>query len=318
MDMLSRGFIFSPESQGTRRWYDQENGIKNSLDGFASLDKLVEARQFAFENKEPLSAWIVLSHYFLDRQGKCYFLRDIDVELPDVTSEIPEEITYSMADIRPKNTIMCVDCKKNISLREFATSRMVQKNAILSLDEYAGLSLRQIAPLLRTRTDGIYQFWEKTCQRNLPKTIEWQTVGQDYIVEAGDEFELSFIGYSHHACNKQKKSEQSKNEFLNVFIKAGFSGFKFKEIPNQYCSRDCCAPWQHVETEIGDIIIGWRKRVISIEWGSLGKDFSDLFTNEETTKWETGIHAWGADKAVEYLKKVREACQGLCYQRQQL
>jgi len=59
--------------------------------------------------------------------------------------------------------------------------------------------------------------------------------------------------------------------------------------------------------------MGWRKRVISIEWQENYKpfDMDELFATEEVTKWERdgkhGIHAWGKDKAYEYLKKVLKA-----------
>lgn len=56
--------------------------------------------------------------------------------------------------------------------------------------------------------------------------------------------------------------------------------------------------------------MGWRKHVISIEWQENYKpfDMNELFGTEDVTKWEEdgkrGIHAWGKDKAYEYLKKV--------------
>ena len=56
--------------------------------------------------------------------------------------------------------------------------------------------------------------------------------------------------------------------------------------------------------------MGWRKRVISIEWQKNYKpfDMKELFGEEDVTKWEDdgkrGIHAWGSAKAYIYLKKV--------------
>ena len=90
-------------------------------------------------------------------------------------------------------------------------------------------------------------------------------------------------------------------------------------LPNGYCSQKCYQniPWLLVHTIMGDIIIGKRKRVISIEWQSNFKpfDFDKLFAKEDVTKWtETdgtrGIHAWMEGqsswniKAITFIKKV--------------
>jgi hypothetical protein len=78
-----------------------------------------------------------------------------------------------------------------------------------------------------------------------------------------------------------------------------------EEIPNGYCSQPCCCnkPWFIITTPIGHIQIGWRKRVINIDWTrTLQKKIGiDLFPKEDVTKGEHYIHAWGYEKAKEYL-----------------
>lgn len=81
-----------------------------------------------------------------------------------------------------------------------------------------------------------------------------------------------------------------------------------EEIPNGYCSQPCCIhlPWLRVTTTRGRIIIGWRKRVIEISWPDSDEKCSaeDLFPDEQTTKLGRLIHAWGYDKAEQYLAKL--------------
>lgn len=104
-------------------------------------------------------------------------------------------------------------------------------------------------------------------------------------------------------------------------------GLSYDIIPNEYCSRDCCAhrPWFMFHTPVGDIKIGWRKRVISITWMENFAPFDmSIFDDEETTKyigekWFDGksstncpsseqrtIHAWEYEKLYQYLVKVHQ------------
>jgi hypothetical protein len=81
-----------------------------------------------------------------------------------------------------------------------------------------------------------------------------------------------------------------------------------EEIPNGYCSQSCCLhlPWLIVTTPAGHIRIGWRKRVIEIDWSRTTgtKTAAELFPNENVTKSERMIHAWGNYEAKTYLRAI--------------
>lgn len=123
--------------------------------------------------------------------------------------------------------------------------------------------------------------------------------------------------FYHDSCwrNYRKLTEVDKftRRMMSVLYKD--ADYQFELLPNGYCNQDCCShiPWFLFHTIDGDIIMGRRKRVISIEWQENYKpfDINELFGTEEVTKWgngrKRGIHAWGYDKAYEYLKKVLEA-----------
>lgn len=78
-----------------------------------------------------------------------------------------------------------------------------------------------------------------------------------------------------------------------------------RSIPNEYYETKMF-PWLLVTTTKGHIKIGWRKRVIVIDWSDsdVKVKAKDLFQGEETTMDGTMIHAWGYDKAKEYLTKI--------------
>lgn len=65
-------------------------------------------------------------------------------------------------------------------------------------------------------------------------------------------------------------------------------------------------PWFVVTTTVGRFTIGWRKRVISIDWTqTVGTaDSKTLFAAEDVTKEAKLIHAWSLDKAREYIAAI--------------
>ena len=96
------------------------------------------------------------------------------------------------------------------------------------------------------------------------------------------------------------KQEQVKG----LFALAGIDVLRMWELPNQYwpdayVEERKNSPWWLVKTPKGLIEIGWRKRVISIDWSDT--DIRREVTEEDTTKSETMVHAWGNEKALTYL-----------------
>ena len=102
-----------------------------------------------------------------------------------------------------------------------------------------------------------------------------------------------------------------------VFLLAGIDVKSFHQLPNGYCGDQCCPhrPWGLAETKYGLIKIGWRKRVISIEWSkelnihgnnTLAKDEQKTDKSCGTTSWENGVHAWGWAKAVSQMTNFVE------------
>ena len=60
--------------------------------------------------------------------------------------------------------------------------------------------------------------------------------------------------------------------------------------------------WWLIKTPRGLIYMGWRKRVISIDWTDTG--IRKIVTKDEVTKDGCYVHAYGVEKAIEYLKQL--------------
>ena len=102
-----------------------------------------------------------------------------------------------------------------------------------------------------------------------------------------------------------------KEEAVGLFTLAGFKVLNIFEVMNQYWPRHpdyhkilMENPWWLVKTEHGLIFIGWRKRVISIEWEDT--KFRGNVSQDPVTKNEIFIHAWGNEKALEYLIALKK------------
>ena len=76
-----------------------------------------------------------------------------------------------------------------------------------------------------------------------------------------------------------------------------------REIPSEYHNL---TPWFNITTKVGIIKIGWRERVINIDWSDSDVKIKsmDLFPDEDTTRGDQYIHAWGYEKAKEYIDKI--------------
>lgn len=90
----------------------------------------------------------------------------------------------------------------------------------------------------------------------------------------------------------QERALAERVDLMNCFCE--FPIF-VQPIPNGYCSRACCEhrPWFKITTRLGVIMIGWRKRVIAIDWTDslVSTEAKTLFPDEDVTKDKRMIHA---------------------------
>ncbi len=108
--------------------------------------------------------------------------------------------------------------------------------------------------------------------------------------------------------NEVDKRKEHVVELTELFKSAGFETIHVETIESGYCKESCCYkfPWIIVTTPKGRIKLGWRKRVMNLDWSesditAMGEI---LFKDEKTTTGEKYIHCWSKEKAVEYLKKL--------------
>lgn len=105
-----------------------------------------------------------------------------------------------------------------------------------------------------------------------------------------------------------KAQERAKGVRAGLMALFGTELIYVEELPNGYCSEWCCRhlPWFKVTTRVGHFVVGWRKRVINIDWTETSgtETSTELFPGEDVTKWDRAIHAYGLDKASDYIKAI--------------
>lgn len=109
--------------------------------------------------------------------------------------------------------------------------------------------------------------------------------------------------------NEVDERNEHVAELTELFKSAGFDTVHVETIDSEYCKEPCCYkyPWIIATTNQGRIKLGWRKRVMTLDWSDsdLGIDGREFFKGEHTTIEQSYIHCWGKDKAVEYLRKLK-------------
>jgi len=96
-------------------------------------------------------------------------------------------------------------------------------------------------------------------------------------------------------------------EVTGLFALAGIPVLGLYEIANQYWPNvehyakiRADNPWWLVKTKQGLIRIGWRKRVIEIDWSDTKVEAT--VTKDAVTMSNTMVHAWSTEDALRYLK----------------
>lgn len=105
-------------------------------------------------------------------------------------------------------------------------------------------------------------------------------------------------------------------EVESLFALAGITVLRIKALPDgygyspedpRYYEIPPRVAWWFVKTPVGWVEIGWRKRVINIDWEDT--PVRKIITDDYVTKSETNVHACGIAYALEYLTALnRELC----------
>jgi hypothetical protein len=272
--------------------------------------------------------------------------KDLMSNLPDVLTmeefhayTRPDDYTsYGMGDDIPPTKLRCAHCGKRWDIHNCDDTVVKHATEVFSLVEFVGQTLGDVKKAYAKKRRALYQMqrdilirhdrfidlslrypnpeheWEKDIVKNETGWVsERDGITDRYVIKEGDEGFFNVWKYYHSECNRKHMEEKQEREFREIFAKAGFTEIQMISLPNEYCPCEHCPPWFDVTTELGTFKIGWRKRVVCINWNNTVPATEGyqcltykLFEDEDVTKGEGYIHAWGYDKATDYLARLHD------------
>lgn len=305
------------------KWYDSVEGVRSSQASLEAFNKLVDERHKAgYEREENLRSFLVLGGKFrLDECGNVW--RHI------------KDSWFSMEDNLPLPDLECRLCHGKWTIENIYDKVVWDEHKVIPLNDFVGKTLKDVKEHYHNLTDAVYRMqsdilirndknidlspkypdakedWKKDIVKNKRGWLSTEnSITDDYVIQKGDEGHFNIWIYYHTVCNRKNLQKKTREKFRQIFATAGFKNIKTNATQNRYCGCDYCAPWFNVKTKYGNILIGWRKRVINIDWSGLTKRedrrLLHLFNGEDVTKEFAYIHAYGWDKAQDYLTRIHD------------
>jgi hypothetical protein len=121
--------------------------------------------------------------------------------------------------------------------------------------------------------------------------------------------------YEHEECCRARLARETLAAYRKALEVAGYTDVDLQVIPNEYWSRDhppyYAEPWVQFAVDGGVIKLGWRKRVVHIEWS--GAELQrrvqgeTVFADVRDTKGGAMVHAWKLEQVGEYLLRIAVA-----------
>jgi len=299
-------------------WYNTQEGVDKHLVSLADFHTLLRERRAAgYQRGERLDTFLVLDDKFqLDSCG-------------NLNKRIDQN-AFALGQSIPRPGLKCSGCKLEWTLENIDDHVFRETRDVVELGDFVGKQLGDVQDEYMAKTDAIYfpqpemwlradrfidlspkypnpkEDWEKRAVKNEGGWVgEGNGITREEIIQEGDQSYFNIWKAFHKECNKADLSRSQQEKFRQMFVDAGFESPGITAVKNEYCGCDHCAPWYEVSTGSGTVKIGWRKRVINIDFSQSDLELTDALTREDVTIGEGYIHAWGDDKAVEYLSAMR-------------
>jgi hypothetical protein len=220
-------------------------------------------------------------------------------------------------------------------------ARVSHTTETIPLSDFVGKTLGEVQRFYAGRNDAVFQMQRDILIRNdkhidlspkYPNTekdyekgsaknshgwlSERDGVTDEYVIDVGDEAFFNCWKYFHVACHDAHISAKAEAQFREILRCAGYpKDTMLMPTENLYGSAEYRGPWFLAYYQDGCIRIGWRKRVIEIDWSrvrnaSLRTAIAEQFANVDSTHTDTVVHAYDPETASKFLSDIRRMLKG--------
>jgi len=311
------------KERGVDADYDRLPGIKEHIRSLGSLFRLLRERRIAgYQRDERLREWILFDGaIYLDTcgnagrgkrgaiQGDVFSASDFY----DIKSRLSEEAKdkvhssygHGIQAHLPRPGMVCPVCMEEWTIRNFLDSYTQQSN------EWGELLSEGDEPMTRAQWSRLHSSasWYKIAH-NLTKNGSDKPIKYDdeTLIEHGDEGSVYTWKFYHPECLRLERTLKEMSKLREALDSAGFTHLLFTPVENEYWGYPDCSKWFVVQTELCELKVGWRKRVINVE-SECGVNMASLVPDDDKdkpTRGENYLHCWGYEKFTEYMTTLRE------------
>lgn len=287
--------------------YNTVAGIQASLESLNTFTKLLDARRVAREQNLPLRIFVVQGKWYLDQFAQIGYLTLQDqkfqplspdslflTEMDEVMSiksfealRQKHQLNYSIMlngkGPLPKPTSYCAHCGARWHIDNLDDYR-IQSDTIpaVELMKHVGYHIAEdlIKYLVKESKEGRV---DRDDKNDLAEQFLEERTGHQWAIHSdnGKVSYYTFTKYFHNKCHDEIIRQENFKAFKHAIEQAGFKVHGMIRTKNEYGSKDYRGDWLLVDMEYGLLRVGWRKRVINIDYSGIDPDY--LPVTEETS-----------------------------------
>lgn len=314
--------------------YDTKAGVMNAITNLASFHQLLKERRKAMSpaiQGVRLQEFVIFGQWILDSFGQLGIITEIHDSnyktiLSTIQKVIPSLLTkdefklflrqynagfsYGICNetLIPDIDTKCTCCGETWSMENLHDYTSIRKHIeakeltqFLTKEEYFRCATI-IGVTFRLDEENWLVNTDVSSILNQVTGKKWQVCYDDEVTK-NKIVSYAIDTYYHHACYADYLFKETKQTFTKAIEEAGIKVNGVVRTKNLYGSLQYRSYWFIVDTDIGHLLVGWRKRVIEINYSMIDPKY---VSQTEETVGPGYEHVYGYEKLTEALVAFKQ------------